>query len=371
MHAIADHLSAEDRARNLVSVPLIGLATAQIPEQPFAIAGLVPRRVVTLLSGHGGTGKSILALTWCAHVACGRDWAGFKVERGRALYASLEDPGDTVRLRLRRIAYVFNLPIAEIERNLIVVDGTGFDPTLFAETCIDGVRSIAGTDSWIELQEIANGHTFIVIDNASDGYDADENSRRQVRAFMRQLTQLARETDAALVLLAHVDKLAARGAGNGSNFSGSTSWHNSARSRIALLKDGDDVSVSHEKSTHGRASDPLTLQWHPDGVLIGSRTESHGIERVTAQEADDAAIVAVIEAANAIGHDIKPARNGSLTGWHSIQTIECTPAWAKSVRSKPRFWEAINRLIKQGRIEAAQYHCTVSRKPKNRFEVRR
>lgn len=371
MSGSADRLSAEDRARNLQPVSLTGLATVKVPEQRYAIASMLPLHEVTLLSGHGGTGKSMLALIWCAHVATGQDWAGFEVEPGSALYVSLEDRASTVLTRLKRICYVYNLPFDLIEKHLTVVDGSDGETALFAETFHDGVRSIASTDTWSELQDIANGHSLIVIDNASDCYDADENNRRMVRGFMRQLARLSRENDAAVVLLAHVDKLAARGGGNGSNFSGSTAWHNSSRSRIALLKENDDVQLVHEKSTHGRAADPLALQWHDDGVLIQLRTEAHGVDRVTAQDADDAAIVTVIESANAIGHDIKPARNGSLTGWHSIQTIECTPAWAKSARSKPRFWESINRLTKQGRIEAVTYHCSVARKPKNRFEVRR
>lgn len=37
---------------------------------------IVPRRNVTLLGGHGGSGKPLLALVIAAHCAEGRDWAG-------------------------------------------------------------------------------------------------------------------------------------------------------------------------------------------------------------------------------------------------------------------------------------------------------
>lgn len=37
---------------------------------------IVPRRNVTLLGGHGGSGKSLLALVIADHCAEGRDWAG-------------------------------------------------------------------------------------------------------------------------------------------------------------------------------------------------------------------------------------------------------------------------------------------------------
>src|SRR5690625_5910278 len=80
-------------------------------------------------------------------------------------------------------------------------------------------------------------YELIVIDIASDAYDENENSRRDVRFFIRALATLARANDAAVVLLAHIDKVAARNGGGGNDYSGSTAWHNSARSRIALMQD--------------------------------------------------------------------------------------------------------------------------------------
>ena len=57
---------------------------------------------------------------------------------------------------------------------------------------------------------------------ASDAYDADENSRRQVRAFVKALARMVRNHNGAVLLLAHVDKVAARYGSNGNTYSGST-----------------------------------------------------------------------------------------------------------------------------------------------------
>ena len=94
----------EPDASHLVPVSIANLLTTPTPAPPFVVDGLIPRRVVTLLGGHGGAGKSNIGLTLCAYVAGGEHtWAGHRVEDGRALYVSLEDSGEVVRHRLRNI----------------------------------------------------------------------------------------------------------------------------------------------------------------------------------------------------------------------------------------------------------------------------
>jgi AAA domain len=365
--------SLDERACNLRVVSLVGLKTAHIPEQAYAVAGWLPYRLVTLLSGHGGAGKSMLALIIAAHYACGKQWAGIDIEQGPALYVSLEDSGNVVMLRLRRICHVYQLDFAQVERNLTIVDGSDSEGALFIESRYEGTTTILHTELWSEFQSIAAGHRLIVIDNSSDAFSGNENDRRQVRAFLRQLAGIARENNAAVMLLAHIDKAAARDAtkGNGQNFSGSTAWHNSARSRIALLSEGDTVTMAHEKLNGGLRAESIALQWQAtDGVLIPLRTENVDGFQFTQNEQDDADVVAIINAANAIGHDIKTSRNGCLTGWHTIQTIECTPKWARASGSKQRFWDAINRLLKAGKIGQVTYRHKGERKDKHRFEVR-
>ena len=68
---------------------------------------------------------------------------------------------------------------------------------------------------------------------------------------------IAREHDAAVVLLAHIDKAAARNGGQGNSYSGSTAWHNSARSRLALVEDeATGLELLHEKANFGKKRDP-------------------------------------------------------------------------------------------------------------------
>jgi len=69
-------------------------------------------------------------------------------------------------------------------------------------------------------------------------------------------------------LLAHVDKNTSRNkkAEGGEGYSGSTAWHNSARSRLFLTRGGDGLlTLEHQKSNLGRMREPLTLNWLDGG----------------------------------------------------------------------------------------------------------
>lgn len=352
------HALLDDGQLRMVS--LKNLLTTPAPAPPYAIAGLVPRRVVTLLAGHGGAGKSIIGLTLAAHLAGGaHTWAGFTVEDGRALFVSLEDPGDVVRHRLRKIVETYSLDAAKIERRLTVLDGTAGDATLAGEVNDAGVRRLAFTATLAELADAARGHRLIVIDNASDAFSGNENERRQVRAFIRELARIAVENDAGLILLAHIDKNAARHGSNGQSFSGSTAWHNSARSRLALTRSEiGTIELVHEKSNFGPLADPLPLEWATSGVLLPMRHKTG-----TSAPDDAAGVLAALEAAQAAGVDVGTGRTGNGNAHAILSTFSELPDSLKGARGRRAFWAAVGMLQKAGRITTTTI-TTAQRKPK-------
>ena len=248
------------------TVDLIDLRTAQLKAIDWLIQGLLPRGYVTLLGGHGGSGKSLLALTWAAHIAHGCGWAGLEVTKGRVLFASLEDGSELVRYRLGRIVQAFNF---ELGGNLDAFDGTDEGHTLAHPRFQGGVRSVCKTQAMDRLLELSAGYDLVVIDNASDAYAGNENDRSEVRAFLKgMLGDMAARNNQAVLLLAHIDKQAARGGAAGNNYSGSTAWHNSSRSRLALVPTDDGVELHQEKLNLGARLDaPIELSWSADGLL--------------------------------------------------------------------------------------------------------
>ncbi|MCU0909864.1 MAG: AAA family ATPase [Rhodobacteraceae bacterium] len=78
--------AAPDRASRFFTAA--DLEGRPVPERPWLVPDLVPSKTVTLFSGDGGTGKSLLALQLCAAVASGGAWLGLPVAQGRALMIS-------------------------------------------------------------------------------------------------------------------------------------------------------------------------------------------------------------------------------------------------------------------------------------------
>ena len=142
------------------AVDLSDLKNANLAPPQWIIEGLMPRKHVTLLGGHGGAGKSLLALTWAAHIAHGLDWGGLEISLGKVLFVSLEDDGDLIKYRLAKIVEAFDIELGE---NLKVLDGTDEGHSLAAARLQDGVRSMRRTPAMDRLAEIASDYDLSLI----------------------------------------------------------------------------------------------------------------------------------------------------------------------------------------------------------------
>jgi RecA-family ATPase len=264
----------------LKPVSVFDVLTCPSPPPAFVWDGYLPRGQVSLLGAHGGTGKSTIALMLAVCTALGRPLFGVDTEPCNVLFVSLEDGMNIVRHRLGSICRAWLIDPVQLHGRLHVVDGTEHPELFAAET--RGAGEI--TASYFELRRLVQSENIglVLIDNASDAFGGDEIQRRQVRAFMRALTEIARLTDCAVMLLAHVDKSTSRNkkAEGGEGYSGSTAWHNSARSRLFLTR-GDDglLTLEHQKSNLGKMREPLTLNWleggFPQLVEVGGFDGTH------------------------------------------------------------------------------------------------
>lgn len=338
-----------DREPVIRVIPHDDVMTARPDPIAWAIDGLVPRGFVTVLGAHGGAGKSVLALSWLVHAAAGREWAGRYVPVQRVAFVSFEDGPELVRARVRRIVESCDLP-PEALANILLLDATDCDP-LMVEGSVERVIVAHETPTFADLRKLVAWSTdgVLVIDNASDAFGGNENSRSQVRAFMRALGTLAREYRCAVVLLLHVAKAEARiGAKGGESYSGSTAWHNSARSRLALVTDGSRVELKHEKCNVARCAEPVALRWTDAGVLIplaaGSPAERDEMDR------DAECVVAALRAAVMGGVHVGTSRAGQASALATLRTYP-DQLGHDLMRDSARVWRALNRLESSGRIE--------------------
>lgn len=331
---------------SLEVVEIADLMTAAVPGPEFIIDPLIPREHVTLMSGHGGAGKSVVALTISAHVACGENWAGFAINPRRVLYVSLEDGARMVRSRLKKIIEHYGLPVEKLARNMKVYDGSR-GAVLAFERSSNGLRELVFTAVADQIRDAAQGFDLVVIDNASDAYAANENERRMVREFVHWLSESVRAHNGAVLLLAHVDKATAKFGGNGNSYSGSTAWHNSARSRLALA----DNELKQEKLNVGRKHEAaIPLYWTETGIPVPDVGGQHRQQMDEARATEEAAaLLGALREARQIGLAVPDAAvNARVTAWSVLSEMDSFPDTLRGKDCKQRVTALLLRLEMEG-----------------------
>jgi hypothetical protein len=332
----------------------------------FLIGVWLAARYVTLLGGHGGTGKTFLALVLAAHFICGEMIAGLAVEKGPVLFVTFEDEPSLVHWRLWAVIDAYNLDPEKVLGNFKLIDGTEQFAPLMGLEGVGGYAKPGFTAAYEDLRRLAQGHPLIIIDNASDAFDANENDRRHVRQFIQGLTRLARECKAAVLLLAHIDKLAARGGAANDNYSGSTAWNNSCRSRLALVwdKEVDGLVLKHEKNNLGPLEKDLLVDIGHNGVpFLTGPDETFEVD-------DRGDLNRCFEAAAAAGLNV-PAKvtPGNGSAMQALETLECYPSRFKSKAGRQRVSQVLNSMQTDGVLVVKEYRDG-HRNTRRRFELR-
>lgn len=241
------------------------------PVQPrqWVVQGLVPQNTVTLFSGDGGTGKSLLALQLAVAIAAQTAWIGKTVNTGRVIFLSAEDDNDELHRRLDDILTAENRGYDDLS-GLTLRSLAGEDALLAVDSQIALVQSAL----FQELDKRAAGEApaLIVIDTLADVYPANENDRAKARQFVGILRGLAIKRKCAVLLLGHPSLT---GLNSGTGTSGSTAWNNSVRSRLYLSRitdngfepDSDARVLSTKKANYGRTGGEIRLKWEA-GVFV-------------------------------------------------------------------------------------------------------
>lgn len=246
------------------------LAGTKAPERVWIVPDLIPRDTVTLFSGDGGTGKSLLSLQLAVAVASGTLWIGMEAKQGTAVFLSAEDDRDELHRRLADIARAGGLEVADMP-NLKMSSLAGEDALLavLRGGLLVATQLYADIDAYLATV----GPTLVVLDTSADLYGGNENDRANVRQFVGMLRRLALKYRCAVVLLSHPSL---GGMLTGTGQSGSTAWNNSVRSRIYLERikqEGgkeDDPNVrrlSNKKSNYGPMGVEYALRWQ-GGVFV-------------------------------------------------------------------------------------------------------
>jgi RecA-family ATPase len=347
-------------------LPVIDMARwegQETPQRRWHVRERIPGRNVTLLSGEGSVGKTLIAEQLAVATVLGMEWLGVVPERGPVLLVCCEDDEDEMHIRFRSIAEFYGASFADLRNDLYPVSLVGLDTILAQPDRKDGL--IQPTPLYHRIARLAKDikPALIVLDNSADMYAGNENDRAQVRQFITWLRRMAVTADAAVLLTSHPS---VRGAETGTGISGSTAWHASVRARLYMRRpkmDGDQQPDPDErvlevmKSNYGPAGEAISLRWEK-GLFVPA-DGPHWLDKRATETAVDEAFLRLLVQYEAQGRNV--SHKSSAPGSYAPKLFAAEPA-AGGTR-KQAFESAMNRLFNDGRIHVAKYG-----KPSRQFE---
>lgn len=277
------------------SFPLLDFASlAELPPiaKPFIIQRIAPAGEVTLFTGPGAVGKSLLGQQFATAKAAGVATLGLSLEPGPAIYLTCEDDAEQLHWRQAHICRALGVTMASLAGKLHVASLRGALDNELATFTTTGKMSVApGYHRLLGLMQRSRAR-LVVLDNVAHLFTGNENDRSEVTAFVNLLNRAAGETGAAIMLLGHPNKA-------GDSYSGSTAWLNAVRSQVFMGRaEGDEAdadpdarSVTVGKPNYCERGEALRFRWHDwafileDALPADTRAEIAQISRANAENA--------------------------------------------------------------------------------------
>lgn len=204
-----------------------------IPARRWCVPDWIPDKAVTLLSGDGGTGKSILAMTLATCAAVGMPFMGLDIAPRKVVYLYAEDDLEEAWRRQDAINRALEIDFADLFDRLAWVSVAGEDTFLLT-------FDKAGHPQQTKLSRHLHafvlkvfGAQLLIVDTIADTFGGLEIDRQQVTRFIRQHQKLAVDMDGAVLLIGHPS---VSGMKDGRPASGSNAWVNAVRSALYLRR---------------------------------------------------------------------------------------------------------------------------------------
>lgn len=199
------------------------------PQPSLVEPGLLPQQGILFVGGEPKVGKSLLVANLAMSLAAGCSHAGFQVPTPRrVLICQFELPTEQFALRL-----------SEMRKPL----GSTADHHLFIDTRSAGhlLSTPHGLNHFLASAHAAQAEV-IVLDPLYSAHDQDENDTRAMAALCHTLLRLRDGSKAALMVVHHVRKSAARDE-IGRAFRGSSALHAVGDSYMLLARPSPEVAT--------------------------------------------------------------------------------------------------------------------------------
>jgi RecA-family ATPase len=340
----------------------------EITLRRWTILNRIPAGEPGIISGDGGTGKTLLMLQACVAIAAGRpDWMNGIVDtEGPVIVFSAEEKLAEMHRRVGRILAHLGLSFRDLAGRLHFV----CDPDDVTMATVDRNGIVAPSRSLLRLEKSVEliRPAFVLIENAAEVYPANEIARSPVSRFVRKyLGGLAGPNDAAVGLIQHPS---VSGLKDGTGRSGSTGWNNAGRWRMNFTyADADDDGGSSTrirkleivKNNYGPAGETVEVRWHQEHGVFVPVSGGSALDRAAAEAPIDEAFLHCLEATAERGETVGTNSKGN---W-APRVFEGMPE-ANGYRQRTLL-RAMNRLLTEKRVKIVKA-ATARARPRSWLE---
>ena len=309
------------------------------PAVRWLIRGIIEADTLALLYGQPGAGKSFIALSMAASIACGSDWYDHRVTQGPAVYI-LGEGGGGVSRRLR--AWQLSNPDARLQDAPLYVSSRMVP--------LGEAEAVAEIEAAISDAGVGKPSSVWIDTLARAAAGLDENSAADMGELVRACDAIRERYGCAVVLVHHAGH-------NQDRARGSSAIKAALDTEISATKDGQVITLQSTKSKEGEPFAPLTFQLAGVDTLWidedGERVYSAVLEPCDAPEQTEAlgknqtVCLGVLKEMYANRQkNLDDAGNG-----HNSAKVLLSEWREGSGLSKQRFYEAKTALVKLGLVE--------------------
>ncbi len=348
------------------------------PEAPrFIVYPWLPENGPVLCAGHGGTSKSQLMLMLAVCIALELAFFGHACERRKVLFYSAEDSRDVLHWRLANICRALDVDLAALDGWLFIFDATAAESICYTDAADLGDR-LTPRYRWLAAQIARHEIGVAFIDGVADVFDASENDRSKVKAFVRACMALVKPQRGSVVLIGHVNRPTAASPKSAEGYAGTTGWHNAVRARWYLrtevAEDGQPESgacapriLELQKSNYSPAGATLRLLWDAGKqVYTADVPEPAGgvVEAIRARN-ERRMILTLLAQCEAIGRNVAVSEKANSNAGVILGEREGFPASFRGRDGRKRLFRLLRQLEEDGLLRAE----TITTASRNRVDV--
>lgn len=232
------------------------LAKVKPSPKAFVIPMLAPAGEVTLFTGPGSAGKSLLAQQLTTALAAGVQTLRLDMGKAPAIYLTCEDDEGQLHWRQSHICTALGVTMESLSGTLEVASLRGALDNALGTEGPEGEFMLSPAYHRLAAMIRRTGAKLVALDNVAHLFTGNENDRGNVTRFVNALNRLAGESGAAIILLGHPNKA-------GDSYSGSTAWLNAVRSQFTIEHDlqSDMRTLTVGKANYSRKGEQLRFAW--------------------------------------------------------------------------------------------------------------